>query len=120
MDQKLALLESEKTILIDWINSLPFKSCITVQSVADLKTGVALGDIAQFILDRPIQQINPSPTDKTKCIYNFRILLFELSSVLPDSLKFRPEEFYKNDLLICSLVRWVISTLDQPFYQKLK
>ena len=80
-------------MVIDWVNSLDIPSCTLTDDIHDLKSGCVVADIVSWLFDISLKEVQRNITSRTDAIFNWEIILASLSSLVPQKLIGRPEEF---------------------------
>lgn len=73
--------------ILDWVNSIDLPSCTLVDSLADLKSGVAIADMLSFFLKIPdLQGITRDSYTIEDIKVNWEIVLDLLQTLLGDEI----------------------------------
>jgi hypothetical protein len=79
---------TSETFIIDWVNSLDIPSCALVDCADDLLSGAVVADITAWMKgSSSLKGIERLMVNESEAFNNWTIILNELSSVLPPSLK---------------------------------
>lgn len=89
-------LKIGKEMIIDWINSLPIRSCLTINNIEELYSGEIIIDILEYIL----QLIDIKNQNKMKTKFDNNIDISKLFTKINNLINFNQDESILIDYLL--------------------